>query len=58
MKINILLNDFKSLNPYFNGYTTLTYKKREKNESQYECLNPYFNGYTTLTRRRTRDIVL
>ena len=39
----------KSLNPYFNGFTILTFIMLTEKKLEYSCLNPYFNGFTILT---------
>ena len=36
--------EYTSFNPYFNGYTTFTKKKKKK-----KSFNLCFNGYTTFT---------
>ena len=43
----MILNSF---NPYFNGYSTLTWIiKQPINKVSEERFNPCFNGYSTLT---------
>ena len=36
-------------NPYFNGYSTLTFLIKLNKDYTVNCFNPYFNGYSTLT---------
>ena len=45
----------KRFNPYFNGYSTLTSKKKMMTKVIMTGFNPYFNGYSTLTYTRPQE---